>query len=493
MGCCGAAEDVTADVKFKVLRSKWDIDEKAIGEGGFGTVHLAKNIKTGKVRALKAMRLYNEQDRDDFVNEVTIMKKIRTHRNICHLIQGLDDPKYGYLVMQACTGGELFDRITDGNYTEKDAAMAVVDVLSALSFIHSKNIIHRDLKPENLLYKDKDPGSPLKLVDFGLAIQIAPKQKIREVCGTTSYMAPEVLLGPYGCECDEWSLGVMVFFMLSGTLPFSGKTDDEKETKIVGHTTENLKKLMSKRRWQNVSAEGKDFVVQLLQRSPLDRMTGKHALKHAWIKNIPALSQNIDSEVAISLKKYSEQHRFQRAVRHRMATQYTATELHRVRNMFEAIDTDSSGSITIAELTTALKENSADSEAIKALASLDLSSFDMDGDGCLDWKEFVAAIVAERELYSEENLDKAFDSIDVNSDGKISFSELKQLLGDSHEVCRDIQAILSESRKSQGQEESEDLNMSKEEFKKLVQSHLPKCQSRRTKTRATRASVEEQV
>lgn len=221
------------DDKFQVMESRWEIGKDPIGEGGFGSVHLAKNRKNGKTRALKAMRLKAPEEWQDFRNEILIMKRIKRHHNICHIVDSAEDKKFGYIVMQACSGGELFDRITQKGLTEREAALAVVDVLSAVRFIHGKRIIHRDLKPENLLYKDKDPGAPLKVIDFGLAVLVEPRHLVDECCGTTSYMAPEVLTGPYDVQCDLWSVGVIVYFMLCGYLPFMGRSDEEKESKIL--------------------------------------------------------------------------------------------------------------------------------------------------------------------------------------------------------------------------------------------------------------------
>ena len=153
MLCCGggsAREDDTGSQSggemFKVLEGRWDIDKEAIGEGGFGTVHLCRHRRTGKPRACKAMRLPTPMDREDFRHEVHILKKIKIHHNICHIVDSAEDARFGYLVMQSCSGGELFDRIAARKCTEKDAAMAVLDVLSALDFIHARRIIHRDLK-----------------------------------------------------------------------------------------------------------------------------------------------------------------------------------------------------------------------------------------------------------------------------------------------------------------------------------------------------------
>lgn len=107
------------------------------------------------------------------------MEKIKRHRNICHILDHGMDRRFGYLVMQSCSGGELFDRIANKNMTEQDAAIAVQDIIAALRYIHGKRIVHRDLKPENVLYKDKEPGSPLKLIDFGLAIHLAVRPSHR--------------------------------------------------------------------------------------------------------------------------------------------------------------------------------------------------------------------------------------------------------------------------------------------------------------------------
>ena len=193
MGCCGGGSDSGgSDTKFQALSARWEIAPDPIGEGGFGSVHLATHRKTGKVRALKAMRLKTADEREDFHNEVLIMRKITKNHNICHLLDAAEDARYGYIVMQACSGGELFDVITRKGLTEREAALAVVDMLSAVRYLHGKRILHRDLKPENLLYKDTAPGAPLKVIDFGLAVVMEPRRLVEECCGTTSYMAPEV-------------------------------------------------------------------------------------------------------------------------------------------------------------------------------------------------------------------------------------------------------------------------------------------------------------
>jgi len=494
---CGASkanDSASGDgKKFGVMVGKWDIQPDAIGEGGFGSVHLCTNKSNGKTRAIKAMRLNNELDREDFLNEVDIMKRIKKHRNICHILDNGTDKRFGYLVMQSCSGGELFDRIASKSMTERDAAIAVQDIIAALRFIHTKRVVHRDLKPENVLYKDKEPGSPLKLIDFGLAIQLAPKAYETEVCGTTSYMAPEVIKGRYQTECDMWSLGVMVYFMLSGALPFKGRNDAEKEAKIQAGSFS-----FSAPAWGSVSDDGKDFVKQLLNQDPTKRLTGKQALGHPWISNRATRGESpINEQVVKQLKQHAQQTRFQRAMRHKMAMLLTSEELHRLRNMFEGLDSDGTGTVSIEELNKALKENAADEAASKAIASLDLSSFDLDGDGEIDWREFVGGCVQDHHMYNEENIERLFHQADTDQSGTLSLKEITNLLGDdNHELKRELAAALDKARLEDNDPKNDgktidEMNMTKEEFKAVLRDKNPgQGGDARSRTKGRRANLQ---
>ena len=141
-----------------------------------------------------------------------------------------------------------------------------------------------------------------------------------------------------------WSLGVITYFMLSGTLPFPGRNDDEKEDKILRAAQTGIS--MNSKHWANISKEGKDFVKALLNSNPAKRLSGKKALSHPWITKRAQLSDApLSSEVALSLKKYADANRFEKAIRHQMATHLTSDELHRLRNVFEKLDADGTGNV----------------------------------------------------------------------------------------------------------------------------------------------------
>ena len=282
-----ASTDEVAEVKFANIEARgWTVDTTPIGEGSFGTVHLCSSsynaTKTAKKRVCKAVRLPTSHDREEFRREVRMLRACGEHKHICRIVDVAEDTRFGYLVLQSCTGGELFDRINSRKLDECEAAMACTDVLSALSFLRAKRIVHRDIKPENLMYKDMKPGSPLLLIDFGFATQLEyESRRLTEICGTAAYMAPEVLRGDYSLACDMWSLGVVAHVILAGKLPFNGRNDDEKEARILRHTDLSF---AGARTWGTVSDAAKDFIQKLLNPDEHTRMGTRAALQHPWIK-----------------------------------------------------------------------------------------------------------------------------------------------------------------------------------------------------------------
>jgi calcium-dependent protein kinase len=159
------------------------------------------------------------------------------HPNVIKLYEVFEDSRYIYLIMEECSGGELFERIlkriTEKNpYCEKDAAMIFRQIMSAVCHCHSSKICHRDLKPENLLFLNSSNDS-LKVIDFGLSRIFDEKNhQMNTKVGTAYYVSPEILQGNYDEKCDIWSSGVILFILLSGEPPFFGENDNEIFRKI---------------------------------------------------------------------------------------------------------------------------------------------------------------------------------------------------------------------------------------------------------------------
>ena len=147
------------------------------------------------------------------------------HPSICRVIDIFEDHKKFYFVQEYLSGGGLFDSlITNVGFTENASATIIRQILSAVSYLHSKKIAHRDIKPENILFESNDALN-VKLLDFGNSRQMGENDAMHGVYGTAFYVAPEVNKGDYDEKCDVWSIGVILYMLLSGNPPFNGNSD----------------------------------------------------------------------------------------------------------------------------------------------------------------------------------------------------------------------------------------------------------------------------
>ncbi|KAJ3193837.1 MAP microtubule affinity-regulating kinase 1 [Irineochytrium annulatum] len=202
----------------------YDLD-KAIGEGNFAKVKLATHCLTGEKVAVKII----DKEKLDKVTarklfrEVRIMKLLN-HPHIVRLYEVIDTPKELYLIMEYAAGGEIFDYlVAHGRMKEKDARRHFRQIISAMEYCHNLHIIHRDLKAENLLL---DASMNVKIADFGFSNQFSPGQRLNTWCGSPPYAAPELFQGKEytGPEVDIWSLGVVLYVLVCGSLPFDGSS-----------------------------------------------------------------------------------------------------------------------------------------------------------------------------------------------------------------------------------------------------------------------------
>lgn len=155
-------------------------------------------------------------------SEVSVLKSI-DHPNIIKLFELYQDDTNYYLITEHCQGGELFERIKSAeNFSEKEAADYMKQILSAVYYCHERQIVHRDLKPENLLFDQKKQNANIKVIDFGTSRKFDPTKKLTKRLGTPYYIAPEVLKKNYDEKCDVWSCGVILYILLCGYPPFNG-------------------------------------------------------------------------------------------------------------------------------------------------------------------------------------------------------------------------------------------------------------------------------
>ena len=175
--------------------------------------------------------------------------------------------------MEYCGGGELFDRIVartkenrkkhiDRVYSEREAAAMFRTMVRTVAYCHSLGVMHRDLKPENFVMASQDEDAAIKAIDFGLATYFEPNEKFTEKLGSACYMAPEVIKHNYSKEADIWSIGVILYILLSGRPPFYGSSEEAIYRSIVRQHIDLDSSL-----WKNISASGKDLISKTLCRN----------------------------------------------------------------------------------------------------------------------------------------------------------------------------------------------------------------------------------
>lgn len=349
-----------------------------------------------------------------------------------------EDRENVYIVLDACSGGELFDDIISrGSYTEKEAAEMFRTMLKVVAHCHSMGVIHRDIKPENFLLADKNDKT-LKATDFGMSVFYSPKQRFKELVGSPYYIAPEVLKHDYGPEADMWSIGVILYILLSGMPPFFGNTDKEIFNEILRGKLD-----FKSEPWPRVSEGAKDCIRKMLNPNPNERMTAAEALKHPWVKE-DGTAQDIElgNAVVDRMMRFQRQEKFKKLGLFTLAQTLSQEEVEGLMEMFKSMDKDGNGTVTVQELQEGLKEKgySMAHEKVEEL----VNSIDVNGDNELDYTEFIAATMQLNRVNVEDNLMKLFRTFDKDDSGYIDKDELVDAIneiGMSQEL--DVNELLS--------------------------------------------------
>lgn len=271
-------------LKGKTFRSIYQLNAR-LKSGSFATVCRGTHRASGKKVAIKCVLRKDLPPNDDaaIYDEVSIMSSL-THPHIVPLIDFFEEKDCYFLVMELMCGGDLFDRIgKKKTYSEEDARDLAVKMLKAMSYCHARKVAHCDMKPKNLLLMSEDNDSYIKLADFGFAARCHTHKCLTKQCGTPFFVAPEILMRqPYDQQSDMWSVGCIIYLLLSGNLPFMGRSQKELFRKIVSGKYE-----FRNEDWGDVSPDAKDLVRKLLALDPDDRITSAQALRHKWMKASP--------------------------------------------------------------------------------------------------------------------------------------------------------------------------------------------------------------
>lgn len=304
------------DEEEESIHKDFIIRDEIVGSGAFATVKKAIERSTGTTFAAKIISKKKALGGlDGVTRELKILKQL-DHPGIVKLKAYYEDADNYYLVMEFISGGDLMDFIASQGAIDEIVTKEIArQILEAIKYVHSKGISHRDLKPDNIMIAADDPVK-VKITDFGLAKSQENESKMKTFCGTLAYLAPEVItnrkqntnrkryLGNgrvtedlYSNKVDMWSIGCLLFVMLTAHLPFSGSAQDSLFKNIVSGSYHH--KLLET---MKVSLEGRDFISRLLEVNVTLRLNAAQALCHPWISSM----SQIDSQVSLSQNTQSQ-------------------------------------------------------------------------------------------------------------------------------------------------------------------------------------------
>mmetsp|Transcript_113565 Transcript_113565/g.355161 ORF Transcript_113565/g.355161 Transcript_113565/m.355161 type:complete len:656 (+) Transcript_113565:110-2077(+) len=420
-----------------------------LGEGAFGVAHLVRDRRTGQHRVLKTINKRQSQ-----VPPAQLEREIRNlkacdHPNIIRLFEYYEDYENIYLIMERAAGGELHQVLQQQRskqlYLPERWVTAVTrQCLQAITYVHSQGIMHKDLKSENiLLLHETDVNDPSNqphavIIDLGIAELFAARLGRRARCtvvaGTPTHMAPEVWRGNFGPVADVWSLGVVLFELLSGEIPFLCSS--------LNSCAEWLRLHRQGPNWSLIahsSSQARAICQRMLSCDERMRPTAQQCLGHAWFKaeaeaevaemaagdaEEPATSPEMMERLGRTLDAYKGSSKFEKVVLLQVASQLHTGQIGRVAEVFARADGDKSGTLSGPELVAALKDLGVEnSDAESYLACLD-----SDSDGQVEYTEFVAACIGLLYESLRGLLWQSFCIIDVDGNGVLRREEIQAVV-----------------------------------------------------------------
>lgn len=485
---------------------------RPLGEGLNGQVVRAVHRKSGRKVAAKCLkgpsrswslgsnssrgsgasaRRFNMQE--DLPEELTLYMRM-SHPNICRLLEAyIERGGDCWLIMEYCRGGELFEQVAGTSKvarqmssvcdTEERVAALVKQMAAAFRYIHSMGVVHRDNKLENWVFASP-AQERIKLIDFGFAAPVPAEphgKKLTQVCGTCYYVAPEVLSvkkhklvegDGYGAEVDIWSLGIIIYMLISGRAPFNAEDEQEILWEIAapGDNARLLTAPFSGRRWRGVSSECRDLITRCLERDPQKRITAAEVQAHPWLNPAPVtlnrqlpltpflhellragvkmhdsrilafMCGHLAERIFLSPQSWTEL----RDIFFRLEGQNCATPRGVVfveelvsqclrdcsPEMLRSLGASKTLGHSVVDAAADAAASNGEDAMPKRIREV-VASLDLTGDGRLHFCEFLAALVCSGRLQVPHwDIENAFAAFDVDSDGTITEADLRAIAGD---------------------------------------------------------------
>ena len=429
-------------IKTGSVREHYSIGDK-IEDDKFASIFRCKNKETGLRFVAK---IYNTSKIEEKVLK-SFMKEARMlqdadHPNIIKVVDIYRDESTAVIVTEHCRGGGLLERIEKENrLSENLVALYIKQIASALSYLHSRKVIHRDLRPDVCEFLSNDEDSCLKIVDFGSCKHFEKNLRILERVGSPYYMAPEVIIGNYDSRCDIWSLGVITYFLLSGSHPFTGKSENE-----IMHSVLSTELSFEGKVWRKISTEAKDLLRKMLIKNPEERLSAKQVLRDHWIASRSegkTPDTKLVSTTLENISKFATESKLQKATLAFIVSQLMSSdEVGVLQEVFKKVDKNGDGLLSRREIRKALEGHTKFSdEEINSL----IEKVDLDRNDKVNYSEFLAATIDWEKEMSRDRLEKAFKALDADHSGKISKEELMAAFGGSHMSSSHFEEMINEA------------------------------------------------
>ncbi|XP_056893448.1 MAP kinase-interacting serine/threonine-protein kinase 1 isoform X3 [Takifugu flavidus] len=298
-----------SDSSTGTFEDLYKLTDEVLGQGAYAKVQGCINLQNRQEYAVKIIEKSAGHSRSRVFREVETLYQCQGNRNILELIEFFEDSSCFYLVFEKLCGGSILTHIQNRkHFDELEASRVVRDIAQALHFLHTKGIAHRDLKLENILCENTDQVSPVKICDFDLGSGVKLSSACTPIttpelttpCGSAEYMAPEVVevftdeASFYDKRCDLWSLGVILYILLSGSPPFIGHCGsdcgwDRGETcrtcqSQLFESIQQGKYEFPDKDWAHITGGAKDLISKLLVRDATLRLSAAQVLKHPWVQ-----------------------------------------------------------------------------------------------------------------------------------------------------------------------------------------------------------------
>lgn len=395
------------------------IFRNTLGSGYFGTVKLAHISddpeKQYAVKSIDKTKLSPTQI--EFLSrEIDILSTV-DHPNIIRYYETYTDSRYFHIVTEYLSGGDLLVGMArKKRYSEKNIASIINKLLSAISHIHSLGIVHRDLKPDNILFENENPDSDVKIIDFGVSRQIfKANDDLNSIVGTPYYVAPEVLNGKYDKKVDIWSIGIIMYVLMTGKPPFNAKSKSELFNKIQ---TKDLPYPL-KSDGSTYSPHSVNFLMLLTKKDASQRPSAKDALDDKWfniLKN-ELSSITIPAEILENMKKFQLPNLFQRTILKLMVKELKTSQIQRLKEAFIILDKENTGYLDPEKVEMAYTNSELPLPKEDVLSLMSNCNLNHGNSERVNYTSFIAASINKKELFKPEILKETFNHLDTNDTG----------------------------------------------------------------------------